>query len=358
MMRNLFYLVLILTIAISAVFAYSYNALSKDEKQEKINPKQNNNPNVQVDYNTTLETQAWIYPGEPACNAMNEIQDGRKINILKPEYFTVLEDGIVTLLTEEDYGCNAYSKKNLEIIKKYSDKQFITVSSDGESMRKLFSNSENTDNAINLVTEFSTENDVDGIEIDFEDFSSWTQEDYGNYLEFAKNLKNQLNMNNKALMLDGPPLTESTQIHFKWNYKDFSDSTYADLVVIMAYDYQYDFGSGEPIAPNEWIKETYEHALSQINSSDKLVLGIPSYGYTGIKGDYRAKILTKNQILALVVEEHGATMETDSYEMQLSINDEFYSYYDTIGLRKKLLYIESLDVKKISIWHLGGNDWF
>ena len=61
---------------------------------------------------------AWIYPGPPACNAMNEYKDGRRIDTLKPQYYTLSPSGRLVQLTTINTGCNAYSKENAEKNKK------------------------------------------------------------------------------------------------------------------------------------------------------------------------------------------------------------------------------------------------
>lgn len=44
------------------------------------------NPSLSPETTGGLHTMAWLYPGEPGCNAQNEYRDGRKIDVLKPEF--------------------------------------------------------------------------------------------------------------------------------------------------------------------------------------------------------------------------------------------------------------------------------
>ena len=39
------------------------------------------------------ETMAWVYPGAPSCAASNEYSDGRILDVLKPEYFSIMRAG-------------------------------------------------------------------------------------------------------------------------------------------------------------------------------------------------------------------------------------------------------------------------
>src|SRR4030095_14095489 len=61
---------------------------------------------------------AWIYPGPPTCNSAKEYKDGRVIDTLKPEYYTLNTSGTLILLTTANNGCNAYSQGNALEIKK------------------------------------------------------------------------------------------------------------------------------------------------------------------------------------------------------------------------------------------------
>jgi len=87
-----------------------------------------------------LELQAWLFPGAPACNSSNEYTDGRKIDVLKPQYYDLHDNGVLELLTVQNAGCNGYSPANAASIKKYSREQYITISSAYNGMKALCSN--------------------------------------------------------------------------------------------------------------------------------------------------------------------------------------------------------------------------
>lgn len=332
-----------------------------------VQPATNNNPATQPTATppqqlpasiTQKEVMAWIYPGSATCNVTKEYSDGRKIDVLKPEYFTINEDGKLILLTVENHGCNGYSAGNVESVKKYSKEQYATISSSYAGSMDLFlTDSLENSNNIDTLVSFTVDNKLTGLELDFEDFGGWSAASYQKYKEFITKLGNALHDKNKKLMIDGPATSNSVEeAWYAWRYADFINLP-IDKLVIMLYDYQYDQGVGQPVAPISWIQETIRFTLGKFPNKAKLSIGIPSYGYKGITGSNRSTLLTYEQIK----KEPGfanAQRDSNSFEMTWEENGKTYFYQDSESLVKKIQTIKDLGIDSISVWHLGGNLWF
>jgi len=307
---------------------------------------------------TQKEIMAWIYPGATVCNVKAEYSDGRKIDILKPEYFTINEDGKLVLLTVENRGCNGYSPANVESVRGYSKEQYATISSSYAGSMDLFL-TESLENSTNIDTlvAFTVDNKITGLEIDFEDFGGWSASSYQKYKEFITKLGNALHAKNKKLMIDGPATSNAVEeAWYVWRYSDFNNLP-IDKLVIMLYDYQYDHGAGQPVAPITWIQETIKFTLGKFPNKAKLSIGVPSYGYKGPTGANRFSLLTYSQI----EKEPGfanAKRDPNSFEMTWEEAGNTYFYQDSESLVKKIQTIKNLGIDSISIWHLGGNLWF
>lgn len=301
----------------------------------------------------TAAIQAWVYPGNPSCNAMNQYSDGRSIDTLKPEYYTVLSDGTLRLKTTALDGCNAYSSSNVSDIKAHSKYQYVTVSGDIRNTRKLLSSAALQSSAITTLVDFAVQTGFTGIELDWEGFGDWTEADYIGYKSFVTSLQNSLHTKNKMLMIDAPAIPNSTyQGYFQFKYEDFK---HIDYVAIMAYDYQYDFGVGEPVAPDFWITDTVNWAKDRL-PLDKIIIGVASYGYHGVPGSYNISIDTYLQSTAYP---GFSTRKISSDGEGTWINGGiYYSVQESSTLDRKKKLIESLGIKNISVWHLGGNQWF
>ncbi len=302
-----------------------------------------------------LQTMAWIYPSEPGCNAQNEYQDGRKIQVLKPEFFTV-NGGTLTMFDASNSGCNGYTPTFVANLKKYSEAQYVTVSSASAADMDIFlANALSDSTDIDTLVSFVVDNDLTGIELDFEDFGGWNQNSYANFRMFVESLGSKLHSNNKKLMIDGPAIANQIeQGWFVWRYEDFINLP-VDYIVIMAYDYQFDHGTGVPVAPLDWMREVITWISAKYPKA-KLVVGIPSYGYEGALGK-RPYIRTYDQLKS----KPGfatATRDESSGEMTWQSGKQVYFYQDSESLRQKIAVVQELGITSISVWHLGGNQWY
>lgn len=306
---------------------------------------------------SAIKTMAWIYPGNPACGASTEYADGRKIDVLKSEFFTIA-GGFLTLIDTTNSRCNGYSPATITRLKQYSTEQYATVSSASADDMETFIDSALAPNSTEIATlvDFTTTNNITGIELDFEDFSSWTPAAYNSYKLFIAALGDALHAKGKKLMIDGPAISNVTEENwFVWRYADFATLP-VDQIVIMAYDYQYDYGAGAPVAPLDWIKAVITYSSSKY-PKEKITIGLPSYGYQGAKGSYRITILTNEQIR----KKAGfstAVRDVRSGEMTWKSGNTVYFYQDTVSLQQKRDAAASMGITSVSVWHLGGNLWF
>lgn len=323
-------------------------------------PSINNNALTGKRYETAtanIEVMAWIYPGQPTCDAEIEYSTHR-IDILKPEYFTINEEGALVLLTEEQAGCNGYSAKNIASIKNHSKEQYVTLSSSyAVSMDLFLTDALQTNTSVQTLTSFVVANNITGIEIDFEDFGGWNNDLYTKYKTFIQQLGDALHVNQKKLLVIGPATINAEQeAWYVWRYADFV-SLPIDRLIIMTYDYQFDQGVGQPVAPLTWVEESIRWTLQKFPNKQKIVVGIPSYGYKGKIGSNKFSLLTFEQIR----KEPGfetATRDSLSHEMTWSHGDNVYFYQDRESLAKKLAVIKQHGITSVSVWHLGGNNWF
>jgi spore germination protein YaaH len=301
-------------------------------------------------------TMAWIYSGPPACNSVNEYKDGRVIDTLKPEYYTLNTSGTLTQLTTATDGCNAYSQENALEIKNHSTHQYVTVSGKITNMDALITSQANILQAVTTLKTFLDTVKFTGVEIDFEGFPHWTPEQYNGYKNFLTQLGNTLHQNGYKLMIDGPPLTADAPPQYQWKYEDFNTLP-VDYIVVMEYDWQYDLGIGTPVAPLSRIQAVTKETIGKITDINKIVIGIPSYGYHGQIGGDTITIDTNAQSQTYPGYT-TAQRDNSSAEMMFTSEGVFYDYADSQTLNTKRSLIEDLGIRNISVWHLGGNQWF
>jgi len=300
--------------------------------------------------------QAWIYPGAPADWAQEEYVDGRKISMLKPEYYKLASDGSLIQTTVALEGVNGYTAANALDILAYSDKAYYTVSGALTGVNALMVDSAMQATNISTLVSFCQSIGFDGLELDFEGYASWSTGVYAGYLTFVTNLGNALHAVGLKLMIDGPAIENSTfQAFFKWKYEDF-DSLPVDYICVLAYDKQWDDGGGTSLAPDAWTVNVVNWVKGKITDDNRIVVGIPAHAYYATTGGFDIVYQTHDQMKARTGYS-TATRNADS-EMLFVSGGVSNIYNDIVSINQQRALVESLGIVNVSVWHLGGNDWF
>jgi spore germination protein YaaH len=338
--------------------------MNKNSESEKPNSSTISTPasivptkNTVTGLDSGTKIMAWVYPGLPACSAKDEYMDGRKIDVLKPEYLKIDPNGEMVVLTDKEYDCNGYSKENAENIKKYSKEAYFMVSGRLEGLTPLFKSKEKIARSIDKIMQLVDESKFDGVEIDFEDYGSWTDTQYAEFKEYVKILGDKLHEKNKKLSVDVPAIiNERYQSFYKLKYEDFNDLP-IDNLTVMAYDFQYDNGVGSPVASYEDITNAIKWAKSKYTKHENIVIGLNNYGYYGKSGEYKMTLVTTKAIQSKF-KNIDISRDPKSGEIFGKRGNEEFVYSDTETLDKKRAIVENEGIKQISVWHLGGNSWF
>ena len=316
--------------------------------------------------------QAWIYPGETTCQADEEYKDGRQIHTLKPEYIALNNNGTHAIDTVAVSGCNGYSVNNAQDVASSSAEQFFTISGNATGFAALMGSASLQASLIATSTAYATSTGFTGVEIDIEGYGSWSAADTLTYYTFLTNFANTLHANGKKLMVDLPPIWNSAAntdsgTGDEWdsaNSTGYYNLTYqamnatpVDYFVIMAYDYHFDYGGGASIQPLKWVGDIVAFAKKKIPDTNRIVIGMPAYGYQATTAGYDIT----NQTYGLMTLETGfgtAVRDGASGEMKWTNGGQSYVYNDSVSLDIKRTYIESLGIQRVSMWHLGDNQWF
>jgi spore germination protein YaaH len=321
-----------------------------------VSPALQSQPTVASPTPASLETiMAWSYPGPPACTGLEEAAL-YQLDVIKPEYFVVRTDGELELMTEEKYGCNGYSSSTTALVRTLAPEQFVMVSAAyAPEMAAFLAADAATGEHVERLVDFVVAEEFTGVEIDFEDFGGWTPTIYAEYKAFIQRLGTALHREGKQLMIDLPATRD--EIEEAWYQVRLTDfvNLPVDYLVIMAYDYQFDHGIGQPVAPLDWITDVVSFTKSRYPYHDRLVIGVPSYGYKFEAG--RISILTAAQITA-EPGYHTAERDQTSQELLWQTNGVYYAFQDEKSMQAKIDVILRQGIGKVSIWHLGGNPWF
>ncbi|WP_228555647.1 glycosyl hydrolase family 18 protein [Catenulispora pinisilvae] len=320
---------------------------------------------------TGVQFQTWLYPGSPGdstCTAQAEYADNRVLTgALKPEYWSVQADGSVRLETTADGTCNTFSAANVADLKAHSAYQYPTISGmTTADVHALVSSSGNRSKAVSQLTSLVVGNGLSGVDVDLEDYWSWSAADFTNYKKFLTQLAASLHAKGKRLQVDAPAMTADASFY---DYAQVS-ATGVDELVIMAYDEEFDTPPGArclAITPYAWLKQVTAYAQSKVPDHSRLVIGLPSYGYhapdpcdlTNVTGNIQFSDMRKSPGFATDPAVIAARRDPSSGEIRWVSGGVLYDYVDSASLAAKLKVLTSLGVTKVSVWSLGGgNPWF
>lgn len=300
----------------------------------------------------TAHAQAWIYPGE--TDAQVDLTDGRFMYSAKPEYGTLSNTGVyseptglVNQINDPTMTTNART---------HSLNPYFTVSSQAAGVSALGANSTLQTNCINGIVATLNNTGFAGVELDWEGFGTWTATDYTNYKAFVANLCTAVHAIGKKVIICGPPIADVTQQgYYQWKYEDFESSA-VDFIEPLAYDLNFDNGAGTPIAPTSWVQNVCAWTRAKISNVNRIIIGMPSYGYYGTTGAYDIVNITKTQAAARTG--YPGTRDSSSQEMTFASGGVSTFYNDGTGLNSKREIIEDEGIQYVSVWHLGDNDWF
>ena len=285
--------------------------------------------------------QGWVFTDE--ANARAQYMDGRSLYSIKPEFMNLLDSGanIGTLEIESPangYGnINTYTPATAAEIKNYCLYPYFTIAGYHAGMANMCASSSKKTNAINTIVSFLQTTGFTGVELDFEEYSSWTATEYANYKSWINDLTTAVHAIGCKVIVVGPGIADATEQALYnnpygdgtgyWFWEDFN-STSVDYLCPMLYDHMYDnaAGIGLALSPNQWVTDCCTWIKGKITDPTRIIAGMPAYGYWGSVGtianpNYNAYNITKTDALNYISQQ-GATPARDSlsYEMTWTLS--------------------------------------
>jgi spore germination protein YaaH len=140
------------------------------------------------------------------------------------------------------------------------------------------------DRHVEAIVDLVLEEDLAGIDIDYEDLAA---RDRDAFSAFIAQLADALHREDRTLAVE-VFAKESDQGYDQRNVAQDYEALgrAADQVRLMAYDWHWQTSGAGPIAPADWVRAVLSYAVTEV-PAEKLVLGIPTYGYRWDGGDGR-----------------------------------------------------------------------
>lgn len=211
---------------------------------------------------------------------------------------------------------------------------------------------------IERIVELVTTGDYESIDIDYE---SLHPEDRDAFSHFIRELSAALHAHDKKL---------TTTVHAKTFFPGSPGSSMghdylaigeaSDLVRIMAYDQHYRGGPAGPVASLAWVTKVVDYAVSKI-PPEKIVLGIPAFGYDWPANGGQGKSIVHDDVAALSLAKGARILwderaQTPYFNYQDGEDHHIVWFENYASLAAKVKLARRRGLGGIVIWRLGRED--
>lgn len=203
----------------------------------------------------------------------NVLQSTKGINVLSPTWFYLNDNnGSIYSLANQNYVdyCHQQGVEVWALVSNLENSEVDTT--------YVLSHTSVRDKLVNEIIAAAIQYNLDGINLDFEALSAYTNEEDGKryvgdaYIQFVRELSIKCKNNNIVLSVDNYVPSSYTEF-----YNRSEQALFADYVIIMAYDEHTrvsdDVG---PVASIGFVKDGVENTLKEV-PAEQIILGMPFY---------------------------------------------------------------------------------
>lgn len=317
----------------------------------------------------------WAFP-DGTINAVTDIQ-ANNWHTISAMWYELESDGDFLKRDSSTFGANFYyTAANALIVRENCAVALVNVSSgSATAVNALTTSSAKRALLIAEMISFCQTNNFDGVDLDLETFqtASMSAAQWVDFKTLLQELGDALHAEGLMLSIEVPPVwntaanTESgsgdawdsadSENYYRLRYAEINNLP-VDQVVIMAYDYQYDYSAGEPNQPLKWFKEILNYARGEFNEDRiKLVAGIPAAGYSGTTAGYSITGRTY-AYLSAQTGFSGASRDANSGEVIWANAGTSYALCDDNSIAQKIAQAEAVGVFAVALWHIGDNRYY
>jgi spore germination protein YaaH len=132
----------------------------------------------------------------------------------------------------------------------------------------------------------------------------------------------------------------------------------ADQVRVMTYDHSWSGSEAGPVAPLDWVSSVIDYAVERV-PADKLMLGVPTYGYdwVGTRGEVVSAVEAvelADEVGAEPVWDEASGSWTFGYERDGEQHTVWYEDARSLSAAQDLA--AEAGLRGVAIWQLGGED--
>lgn len=264
---------------------------------------------------------------------------------IAPYWYTVQGDGSITSKESQqviDFAKSKQLKMYALVTNKHDESDAILVN---EKIRAI---------AVTNLVKLVQEKQVDGVNIDFELLKPYHKNGLN---AFMADLYPQLKKLNKTVIISVFPKVDiGTDVTAAYDYTTLTNNT--DYLQVMAYDQHWGTATPGPVAAIGWVEDNLGEAIKQAGGAQKIILGIPAYGY-----DWPDKQRTQAETITYTLAVNRAKKLGAEIRWEDGAKVPYYTYgthevwFESADSAKyKLDLVNKYNVAGIAIWRLGQED--
>lgn len=249
----------------------------------------------------------------------------------------------------------SHGVKSQALIHNIGETQTGAINFSGSMIHQVLADPTTRAQTIEAIYRYLVNWGMNGVHVDFENVQP---SDRQNLNQFLKELYERLKPAGLDVSIAVPAKTQESYVNsFSGAYDYATISRYVDAMMIMAYDEHWRGGPPGPVASIGWVERVVRYALSAGVPANKIILGVPAYGYDW-PANGRGRAVTYRQAVEQA-SQHGARIQWDD-----TAKVPYYRYgagrtvyfEDRSSLSHKLKIVKEYGLGGISLWRLGQED--
>lgn len=310
-------------------------------------------PGRHADRDRTLVAAAWLPVwDERSAESLPPALDVGGVSEVSPTWATVDLDGELVLTPPtaevlarlEDAGARL-----LPTVQNYADGTW-----QGELIADLLADPERAGAHREALVDLALAEGWDGIDIDYEALPPTAGPQF---IDFLTALGADLDEHGLELTVAVPARAgDDYPGTLAYSYELLGEV--ADQVRVMTYDHSWSGSAAGPVAPLDWVSSVIDYAVERV-PADKLMLGLPTYGYDwvgtrGVAIHTADTVALADEVGAEPVWDETAASWTFGYERDGEQHTVWYE--DARSLRAAQELARDAGLRGVAIWQLGGED--
>ena len=192
----------------------------------------------------------------------------------------------------------------------------------------------------------------EGLDIDFEYIPPEDREAFTAFVRRAAGRLNPLGFLVSAALAPKTSATQPGLLYEAHDYRALGEA--ADQVRLMTYEWGYSRSAPRAVAPLDKVREVVQYAKTEI-PADKIMMGVPNYGYEWTAGQPVARSLVNAEAVQLAIQKNAAieydwTAQSPHFSFWQDRLAHNVWFEDARSVRAKLALAASEGLHGVSIW--------